>query len=144
MRAAAIGALARCVCSVTTVRRSDMHLFTEYILPNFYEFRLDCDVEFVRLAYATHATALAECAFRFLNVAQFEGSEETSCYDRELLVLRNSMERHFADILNDTSVDVKIALLHTNIGRLCPVLGHQLTIDLLLCHILTYFNDKRR
>jgi hypothetical protein len=76
-----------------------MNLFSEYILPNFDDFRADDEVrchvngsgfharcfylflkiliffnmplqELVRVTYAANISAIAECAFRYLNLAQ--------------------------------------------------------------------------
>jgi len=46
-------------------------------------------------------------------------------------------------IMSDPQSIVKQTLLVNNMDRLCVFLGHQKSTDVLLCHMLTFFNDKR-
>eukprot|EP00051_Salpingoeca_urceolata_P013431 m.168711 g.168711 ORF g.168711 m.168711 type:complete len:1395 (-) comp17794_c0_seq2:240-4424(-) len=151
VRAAALRSLTQCVCMVTTVRPGDLNVFPEYIFPNLASFCSDEEVV-VRTAYAENIATLSSTAQLFLELATIHNTsqqseaamaENLSVYDNELLALREMVQADLICIMTDAESIVKQTLLASNLESLCVFLGNQKCTDVLLCHMLTLFNDKR-
>jgi len=161
VRVAAVRALVKCVGSVSSVRGSDLNLFPGYILPTLSSLATDPEV-LVRVAYAENIALLAETAQRILETAQLalmrgpkdaaEGADEDEAedednaplsFDLEMNVLRDAFEEDVKRLLTDHVSVVKQAILACNISKLCTFFGPRRASDVLLSHMLTFFNDKR-
>lgn len=143
-----------CVCSVSSVQGSNLNLFPNYILPILSTLTEDQEV-LVRVAYAENIALLAETAQRMLETAQValnRSVDDTSennagdgqlSFDLEMNMLRDSFQEHVKRLLTDYDSIVKQTILASNISKLCIFFGPQRASDVILSHMLTFFNDKR-
>lgn len=64
-------------------------------------------------------------------------------FDVEMNALRDLFQADVLRLLTDTASVVKQTILGSNISKLCIFFGPQRASDVLLSHMLTFFNDKR-
>eukprot|EP00039_Didymoeca_costata_P030765 m.31247 g.31247 ORF g.31247 m.31247 type:complete len:1414 (+) comp8296_c0_seq1:129-4370(+) len=152
VRVSAIRTLTSMVQTVKSVRASDLNLFPGYIFPNIVDMNKKDSEVFVRVAYAENVAILAKTAQRFLEVAQLasipDNADETEVsrtesmsYDGELDTLHTFMQEELVTIMKESIV--KQTLLHSNITTLCTFFGPAKIDQALLCHMFTFFNEKK-
>jgi len=160
VRVKAIRVMAAVLSEVINVQASDLNLFPEYIIPHLAHLKSDPEVV-VRAAYAEQIALLAETAQRFLETAQLaimngkdnetdgiaasdsDSDQSQFSFDLELNTLRDIIQDEVVTIMTDPESVVKQTILSNNISKLCAFLGPQRASDVLLSHMLTFFNDKR-
>eukprot|EP00048_Salpingoeca_helianthica_P000441 m.41534 g.41534 ORF g.41534 m.41534 type:complete len:1232 (+) comp10516_c0_seq1:25-3720(+) len=143
VRASAIRVMTDCLCSVSSVRLFDVTVFSDFVFDSLKPLVSD-DEPLVRTTVAQHLARLCCCAFRFLRLAQHETTDGPSfSFDTELGQLRAIVKPYVEDILKDSNVEVKLALLSSEIDQLCVFLGPALTQEAILMHVVTFFNDQR-
>lgn len=154
VRATALRALTQLVRMVVQVRQADVNVFPEYILPKLVDFVRPGAEQLCRLTYAECLAPIAECAKRFVEIAQQAAAKsdaedadaqgQLTFFDAELQALRSTIQdEHMSPIVCDPSSDVKRAFLASRLDLLCIFLGPRRTTDALLSHMLTFLNDKR-
>lgn len=155
VRASALRTLTRIVEPVQVVRANDLNLFPSYIFPNVSSCKSDAEVS-VRVAYAESIAILAKTAQRFLELAQLQSiaaadaeaeaptdDNAIQSYDVELTALQNIIQSELVTIMTDEESFVKQTLLGNNLTQLCTFFGPQKVEEALLCHMFTFFNEKK-
>ncbi|KAI9005053.1 hypothetical protein DFJ74DRAFT_403557 [Hyaloraphidium curvatum] len=153
VRATAVRVLTQLLLSVESLTPGDIQVFPEYILPNLRRFAVDTELN-VRVAYASCLSSLAECAMRFLQMAQLlrknlpssnaetdYGDTPHGTYDSSLRDIQDLVQEDVAALLVDPNPAVKRTLL-ADVAKLCSFLGPTRSNDVVLSHLITYLNDR--
>lgn len=143
IRVHALDTLTVCVKLIKSLPRSDMNIFTEYILPSISHLAGDKAVT-VRVAYAKNISILAEAALNFLKQVQIDFPAEISAqrYEMELFALHETLQQAIMSLLTDSQSIVKQTLVQSKIVNLCMFFGRQKANDVILSHMITFLNDK--
>eukprot|EP00041_Stephanoeca_diplocostata_P038124 m.1478883 g.1478883 ORF g.1478883 m.1478883 type:complete len:1480 (+) comp25166_c0_seq2:165-4604(+) len=153
VRVAALRALTNIMQHIRVVRARDLNLFSLYILPSIAPLKQQDQPVLVRVAYAENLALLAASAQRILELAQLATmalhpaapnakSLDVASFDVEVGAIRDSIQEEVVTVMTDPSTFVKQALLCSNVSKLCAFLGPRRTSDVLLSHMLTYFNNN--
>ena len=91
----------------------------------------------MRISLAQNLAELASVSIKFLNNTCQEKN-----YTTELTVLQNSFQNMVSTLLTDVNSNVKIALLSSDISKLCSFFGNQKANEVILSHVFTFLNEK--
>lgn len=141
VRVFALHTVTHCLTLVSSVPRSDVNIFPEYILPNLADITQD-EAVIVRQAYAENIATIAETALRFLEYSQLQGMMTSYSYETELATLQEVIQQKVATMFSDPSNVVKRTLMEKTVTKLCVFFGKQKANDVLLSHMITFLNDK--
>ncbi|XP_077298369.1 vacuolar protein sorting 15 isoform X2 [Arctopsyche grandis] len=144
VRVSALNTLAKCLCMIDFLPKSDMNVFPEYIFPEIAPLATDSAVS-VRAAYANNIALLAETALRFLDQTQnMENHKESAKvnYESELSALHEMVRQTVSSLLTDSQTLVRRVFMESGITKLCVFFGKQKANDVLLSHMITFLNDK--
>ncbi|CCE61446.1 hypothetical protein TPHA_0A03700 [Tetrapisispora phaffii CBS 4417] len=145
--------LSELLSNVNEVTQLNENIFVDYLFPRIRKLLLASkNNTYVRIVLASSISNLVENASRFQDLfikSYSNGNDEDWIVDLETLDITNRYMKKLSEqieqitilLLTDTDVAVKKALLN-NILSLCNFFGREKTNDIILSHLITYFNDK--
>jgi len=146
VRRSAIHALVAAFKQITSVPRSHVNTFPEYVLPAILPLCQDSSLH-VRAALSKYLADIAELSIKFLDMVTAEGGGEgeagpTCSYDAEVNALHEPIRQAVTLLLEDQVNSVKQVLVQYGAARLAVFFGRQRANDIILSHMITFLNDK--